>query len=72
MGWLSLLRIVLSLASSLANIVRERQLMDAGEARNVAKQMTELSKRLDIGEEVMFHIEKMRDEEIDAALRGDR
>lgn len=62
----------LQLVLSVSDNIRESKLMDAGEARNVAKQMTELSRRLDIGEEVMFQIEKMRDEEVDAALRGDR
>lgn len=62
----------LQLVLSVSDNIRESKLMDAGEARNVARQMTELSSRLDIGEEVMFQIEKMRDEEVDAALRGDR
>ena len=70
MGWLSLLKIVLSLANSLANIVREKQLMDAGEAKATAKALTEIAKRLKIGREVTAQIEAMSDSDIDDALRG--
>lgn len=35
MGWLALLRLLLSLASSVAGIVRDKQLIGAGEARAV-------------------------------------
>ena len=69
MTWLALLRAVLSLANSIASIVREKQLMDAGEARNIAKQMTELTRRLEIGSEVMAQIETMADAELDEELR---
>lgn len=72
MGWLALLRIVLSLANSLASIIREKQLMDAGEAKATAKALTEIVKRLDVGKDVAAQIEAMGDEELDAALRGDR
>jgi len=72
MGWLGLLKIVLSLANSLAGIVREKQLMDAGEAKATAKALTEIVKRLDVGKDVAAQIEAMSNDDLDAALRGDR
>lgn len=71
-SWLSLFRAVLALANGIASIVREKQLMDAGEATATAKALTEIAKRLEIGEAVRAEIEAMTDAEIDDALRGDR
>lgn len=45
MTWFSLLTTVLKLASALASIVREKQLMDAGEERALAKSLTEIAAR---------------------------
>lgn len=68
---LGVAKAALQLVLSISDNIRETKLMDAGEARNVAKQMTELSKRLDIGEQVRAEVEAMTDAELDAALRGD-
>lgn len=62
----------LQLVLSISDNIRETQLLDAGEARATAKALTEIVRRLDIGEAVRAEIEEMTDAEIDAALRGDR
>ena len=40
MGWLSLIKVVLSLANVLTRYARDRQLISAGEAKAVAKSAT--------------------------------
>ena len=47
MSWLQLLKLVLSLASHLAEIVRERRLMAAGEARALARALEKQNDRID-------------------------
>lgn len=46
MNWLALLRLLLSLAASVAGIVRERQLLGAGEARAIAAALQQQNARL--------------------------
>lgn len=47
MGWLTLLKTLLSLADTLAGHLRERNLMDAGEAKNVARAVMEAQASVD-------------------------
>lgn len=47
MGWLSLLKLVLTLSASIAEIVEDKQLLDAGEAKNVAKTLREQNERVE-------------------------
>ncbi len=72
MGWLGLLKLGLQLVNAIAGIVREKQLMDAGEARGLAKSMAAAADRLGIGQALVSEIEAMTDDELDAALRGDK
>lgn len=69
MGWLKLFKIGIQLLLSISNIIREKQLMDAGEARGVAKSMVALQVRLGIMEEIKAETEAMSDEELDRDLR---
>lgn len=71
MNWLGLLRAVLALANYLAQIVRDKQLLDAGEAKATAKSLVELQKRLDIGREVEDEIANLSDQEARDRLKGD-
>ena len=48
MAWLGLLKLLLSLASSLAGYMRERQLLDAGAAEAVAAGTTEALRRIEV------------------------
>lgn len=72
MGWLSFLRLLLATASAVANFIRERSLMQAGENAAIARSLAEISDRLKINRELVNQIEAMTDDEIDRALRGDR
>lgn len=72
MPWLTLLKVAGQIFLAISNIVREKQLMDAGEARGFAKSMAQSAKNLGIGNQIVAEIEAMPDDELDAALRGDK
>lgn len=72
MGWLSLLRTLLSLALAIASIVRSKQLMDAGEAKAAARSLAVIADRLGIADKLRAEVEALSDSELDAELRGDR
>lgn len=64
MGWLSLFKSVLWFANLIGNIVREKQLMDAGEQRGVAKTLKQISINSGIAKEIELETAKMTPEEI--------
>jgi hypothetical protein len=68
---LAVLKLVLSLASTLASYVREKGLMNAGEAKATARSLAALSERLGIAQEVAREVAAMSDADLDAELRGD-
>lgn len=72
MGWLSFLKALLAAASAVANLIRDRSLLQAGENAAIARSLAEISDRLKIHRELVDQIEAMTDDEIDQALRGDR
>lgn len=72
MPWLTILKVVGQLFLTISNIVREKQLLDAGEARGLAKSMAAAADRLGIGQALVGEIEAMTDDDLDAALRGDK
>ncbi len=47
MSWASILKLVLSLASSIAQYMERKQLLDAGEARQIAKNLTAASRKVE-------------------------
>lgn len=47
MSWLTILGALLKLASRIAEIVRDKQLMDAGEAKAIARSLGEQNARLE-------------------------
>jgi hypothetical protein len=71
MNLLAIFRAVIGLASILADIVREKQLMDAGEAKATAKSLAALSSRLGIAQAVADEVAALSDDEINADLRGE-
>lgn len=64
MGWFSILKLVLGLASSIASIVREKQLMDAGGEREVAKMLKQVSTNAGIAREIELETAKMTPDQI--------
>ena len=68
MGWLGLLKVLLGLASNIASIIREKQLMDAGEAKAVAKSLAEISNNAGIAQQTREAVAAMSDADIDKEL----
>lgn len=71
MTWLAIFRGLISLALTVADYIRDKQLMDAGEAMATAKSLTEMAKRLGIVDQVRAEVAALTDAEIDAELAGD-
>ncbi len=69
MGWLSLLRALLSLINYVAEIIRDKQLLDAGEAVATAKSLAVLQSRLGIADQVAAEVDALSDGDVDAELR---
>ena len=70
MTWLTILRLLLSVADKIADIVRASQLMTAGEAKEVAKQLTGIAERLRITDEIRANVAALTDDELDKELAG--
>jgi len=71
MGWIAFLKLFLQIANSIAKIVQEKRLMDAGEAKQIAKVLVEISQRAGIAKEVEEETAKMSAEEILAELESE-
>lgn len=71
MTWLTVLRLLLSVADKVADIVRSKQLMDAGEAKATAKQLAAMAERLGISEALDAERNAMPIDKIKDALQGD-
>ncbi len=71
MTWLTVLRLLLSVADKVADIVRSKQLMDAGEARATAKQLAAMAERLGISEALDAERDAMSLDQIKDALKED-
>lgn len=71
MTWLTVLRLLLSVADKVADIVRSKQLMDAGEAKATAKQLAAMAERLGISEALDAERNAMPIDKIKDALRED-
>jgi hypothetical protein len=72
MGWVSFLSTLLAIANTIANIIREKQLMSAGEARSLERSVAELAHRLELGRQITRRIEDLSDDDLNARLRGDK
>ena len=68
-SWLGVLKALLALANGIADIVRERQLMQAGEDRAMAKQLTAIAQRLEISDAIRAEVEAMSEGDLDEELR---
>lgn len=69
-SWLTLLRILLSLASNVAGIVRTRQAMDAGAKAEVGRQLAEIARKAGVAEQMRAEIAAMTDDALNEELRG--
>ncbi len=71
MSWLSIAKALLAALHVVASMLREKQLLDAGEGRAVARSLAALSQRLGIAKDVAEEVAALSDADLDADLRGD-
>ncbi len=69
--WLTILRLFLTIANQIADIVREKQLMDAGEALATAKQLAEIAHSVGIGNEVNAAIDALSEPQVQDEVEAD-
>ena len=69
MGWVGLLKTILSGLLIVADIIRERQLLSAGEAKATAKALAVLAERLASGRQVADEVDRLTPEEIARELQ---
>lgn len=69
--WLAVLKGVLSIADKVADIVRAKQLMDAGEAKATARSLAGMAERLGISEALDAERNAMSLDQIKDALKED-
>lgn len=71
MTWLSILKLVLTIADRLSRMVHDENLMTAGENRYVAKQLAEIQERLRITDQVIAEVNAMSPDQVRDKLRED-
>ena len=69
MSWVKLLILFLQISNKIASTVRASKLMDAGAAEVIAKNLAEISSRLEISQRVAEEVSKLTDEDLNAELR---
>jgi Asp-tRNA(Asn)/Glu-tRNA(Gln) amidotransferase C subunit len=71
LSWLTILRLLLSVADKIADVVRAQQLLSAGEDRQIAKQLAGIAERLEISEALDAERNAMSVDQIKDSLRED-
>ena len=71
MSWITVLRLVLSIVNKIAEVIRDKQLMDAGEAIAVSKALADTAETLGLAKAVKARLAGSSEAEIDAILADD-
>lgn len=71
MSWIKAIQLVLVLLTRIAGTVRNKNLMDAGEAKATARSLAALTHALGISQQVREEVAALSDADLDAELRGD-
>jgi len=71
MGWFQLAQVVLSVVNRILKFMNDRQLLKAGEQRQIAKQQAQMAVDAGVAAEVMEEIMNLSVEEVDEKLEDD-
>lgn len=71
MTWLAILKLVLTFADKIADIIRANQLIEAGEQKQIAAQLSRIASTMKVAREVSDETARMSDAELDAELAGE-
>jgi hypothetical protein len=69
--WLAILKLVLTFADKIADIIRANQLIDAGEQKQIAAQLSRIAATLKVAREVSDETARMTEAELDKELAGE-
>ena len=70
MGALAFLKLLLTVAAYVASYMRNKQLIDAGAAQQIAKQLGEVARQGGLSQQVRDEVSNMTDAALDAELQG--
>ena len=68
MGWLSVIRAGLKLITLAIGLAKDRELMNAGEDKQIAKSLAEIQVALGVSREVEAEVAALTDVQVDAQL----
>lgn len=71
MAWLGLLRTLLTLVNVIGGIIRDRQLLNAGEAVAVSKALADTAESLGVAKAVKARLANASEAEIDGILKDE-
>ena len=71
MSWIAILRLLLAIVNKLAEVIRDRQLLAAGEAVAVSKALADTAVTLGIAKAVKARLAGASEADIDAILEED-
>lgn len=70
-SWIGILKILIQLGLSISQYIRDKQLMDAGEAKNIARGLAQITKDLGLDKEIEEEIALLSDKEARDRLKED-
>lgn len=70
-GWVALFRAILALLNYVAEIIRDKQLLDAGEALAITKALADTAETIGVAKAVKARLAKASEAEIDAIIGED-
>lgn len=70
-GWVALFRAILALLNYVAEIVRDKQLLDAGEALAITKALADTAETIGVAKAVKARLAQASEAEIDAIIGED-
>jgi hypothetical protein len=71
MSWLTILRLLLTVADKIADVVRQQQLLDAGAKAEIAVQLAAIAKRVEIGQQVNDAIDALSEKQVQDSVEAD-
>lgn len=71
MGYLAILKLVLQIANLLANMAREKQLLDAGRDQEIAGALARIATSAGVARQLEAEVAAWTDKQVDDALTGD-
>jgi hypothetical protein len=69
--WLTIFKLLLTLADKIADVVRQQQLLDAGAKAEIAVQLAAIAHAVEIGQQVNDAIDVLSETEVQGEVEAD-